>query len=262
MTLLTKTFALASFTSALAFMALPSLAADYDFPHIETSGASEIVIDADMAVVNIEVVVEASTSKAAKDASDKAISQFLSRLKQAGVEKHDIQSANLSLHPKYHYQKNEPATLKGYQASRRMTITVKQLDQSNDLLDSALEQGINRVNSIELTSSKRADFIEQARQAAIEDAKQKAALKNLDTSSVSATHLAGDAILAVLTRAPGNDASIGGVKVVTKNGWFAARPSGTENAYKIYLESFVDQAHLEQLEIDAKAFVADVFSKM
>ena len=94
------------------------------------------------------------------------------------------------------------------------------------------------------------------------DAKQKAALKNLDTSSVSATHLAGDAILAVLTRAPGNDASIGGVKVVTKNGWFAARPSGTENAYKIYLESFVDQAHLEQLEIDAKAFVADVFSKM
>jgi uncharacterized protein YggE len=175
MTLLTKTFALASFTSALAFMALPSLAADYDFPHIETSGASEIVIDADMAVVNIEVVVEAPTSKAAKDASDKAISQFLSRLKQVGVDKHDIQSANLSLHPQYHYQKNEPATLKGYQASRRMTITVKQLDQLNDLLDSALEQGINRVNSIELTSSKRADFIEQARQAAIEDAKQKAA---------------------------------------------------------------------------------------
>ena len=96
MTLLTKTFALASFTSALAFMALPSLAADYDFPHIETSGASEIVIDADMAVVNIEVVVEAPTSKAAKDASDKAISQFLSRLKQVGVDKHDIQSANLS----------------------------------------------------------------------------------------------------------------------------------------------------------------------
>ena len=138
MTLLTKTFALASFTSALAFMALPSLAADYDFPHIETSGASEIVIDADMAVVNIEVVVEAPTSKAAKDASDKAISQFLSRLKQVGVDKHDIQSPNLSLHPQYHYPKNEPATLKGYQASRRMTITVKQLDQLNDLLDSAL----------------------------------------------------------------------------------------------------------------------------
>ena len=174
MTLLTKTFTVTALTSALAFTALPSLAADYDFPHIETTGASEIVIDADMAVVNIEVVVDAPTSKAAKDASDKAISQFLSRLKQAGVDKHDIQSANLSLHPQYDYQKNEPAKLKGYQASRRMTITVKQLEQLNDLLDSALEQGINRVNSIELTSSKRADFIEQARQAAIEDAKQKA----------------------------------------------------------------------------------------
>lgn len=94
------------------------------------------------------------------------------------------------------------------------------------------------------------------------NAAQKAALKNLDVSSVNTKSLAGDDILAVLTKAPGNDASIGGVKVVTQNGWFAARPSGTENAYKIYLESFVDQAHLEQLEQDAKAFVAEVFSKL
>lgn len=90
-------------------------------------------------------------------------------------------------------------------------------------------------------------------------AEQKAALKNLDVSSVKQTELAGDDILAVLTKAPGNDASIGGVKVVTKNGWFAARPSGTENSYKIYLESFVDQTHLMQLESDAKAFVDAVF---
>lgn len=91
-------------------------------------------------------------------------------------------------------------------------------------------------------------------------AEQKAALKNLDVSSVKQTELAGDAILAVLTKAPGNGANIGGVKVVTKNGWFAARPSGTENSYKIYLESFVDQNHLMQLESDAKAFVDAVFS--
>ena len=93
-------------------------------------------------------------------------------------------------------------------------------------------------------------------------AAQKAVLKNLDVSSVSTKTLAGDDILAVLTKAPGNDASIGGVKVVTKNGWFAARPSGTENAYKIYLESFVDQGHLLQLEHDAKAFVEYVFSQI
>ncbi|WP_337843522.1 phosphoglucomutase (alpha-D-glucose-1,6-bisphosphate-dependent) [Rheinheimera sp.] len=93
-------------------------------------------------------------------------------------------------------------------------------------------------------------------------AEQKKALKSLDVSSVTQTVLAGDPILAVQTKAPGNDASIGGVKVVTKNGWFAARPSGTENSYKIYLESFVDPAHLQQLESDAKAFVDDVFAKI
>lgn len=94
------------------------------------------------------------------------------------------------------------------------------------------------------------------------NAEQKMALKKLDVNSVTQTTLAGDAILAVLTKAPGNDADIGGVKVVTRNGWFAARPSGTENAYKIYLESFVGEAHLLQLERDAKAFVEYVFSKI
>lgn len=93
-------------------------------------------------------------------------------------------------------------------------------------------------------------------------AEQKAALKSLDIGSVQQKELAGDPILAVLTKAPGNQADIGGVKVVTKNGWFAARPSGTENAYKIYLESFIDQAHLLQLEQDAKAFVEYVFSNI
>ncbi|GAB2913546.1 phosphoglucomutase (alpha-D-glucose-1,6-bisphosphate-dependent) [Rheinheimera gaetbuli] len=93
-------------------------------------------------------------------------------------------------------------------------------------------------------------------------AEQKAALKKLDVSSVTQTTLAGDDILAVLTKAPGNDADIGGVKVVTRNGWFAARPSGTENSYKIYLESFVGETHLLQLEQDAKAFVEYVFSKI
>ena len=91
---------------------------------------------------------------------------------------------------------------------------------------------------------------------------QKAALKKLDVKSVKQTTLAGDDILAVLTKAPGNNADIGGVKVVTRNGWFAARPSGTENAYKIYLESFVGEKHLLQLEQDAKAFVEYVFSQM
>lgn len=83
----------------------------------------------------------------------------------------------------------------------------------------------------------------------------KAILSNLNASSVQGDNLAGDKIVRVLTKAPGNQAAIGGLKVETPNGWFAARPSGTENIYKIYLESFVSEAHLEQLEADAKALV-------
>ena len=87
---------------------------------------------------------------------------------------------------------------------------------------------------------------------------QKALLGALDVKNVTQTELAGEAIVSVLTHAPGNGAAIGGLKVSTKNGWFAARPSGTENVYKIYLESFVSEDHLAELENEAKALVDSV----
>ena len=87
---------------------------------------------------------------------------------------------------------------------------------------------------------------------------QKARLSSLSESDVDGDTLAGDAITRILTKAPGNNAAIGGLKVETANGWFAARPSGTENIYKIYLESFVGEDHLGQLEADAKALVDKV----
>ncbi|RCX02481.1 phosphoglucomutase (alpha-D-glucose-1,6-bisphosphate-dependent) [Marinomonas foliarum] len=87
---------------------------------------------------------------------------------------------------------------------------------------------------------------------------QKALLGALDTKDVTQTELAGEAITSVLTNAPGNGAAIGGLKVSTENGWFAARPSGTENVYKIYLESFISEAHLAELESEAKALVDSV----
>ncbi|WP_221799511.1 phosphoglucomutase (alpha-D-glucose-1,6-bisphosphate-dependent) [Oceanobacter mangrovi] len=89
-------------------------------------------------------------------------------------------------------------------------------------------------------------------------AEQKTVLKGLSPEAVKGDTLAGDAITRILTRAPGNDAPIGGLKVETANGWFAARPSGTENVYKIYLESFVSEEHVSQLETDAKALVDSV----
>jgi phosphoglucomutase len=86
--------------------------------------------------------------------------------------------------------------------------------------------------------------------------KQKAVLKNLKPEDVQATSLAGEPITAVLTNAPGNDAPIGGLKIVAENGWCALRPSGTEDIYKIYAESFIDEAHLSRIQEEAKAMVA------
>ncbi|WP_455864059.1 phosphoglucomutase (alpha-D-glucose-1,6-bisphosphate-dependent) [Pantoea agglomerans] len=87
---------------------------------------------------------------------------------------------------------------------------------------------------------------------------QKAALSKLSPEMVSADTLAGDPITARLTEAPGNGASIGGLKVMTENGWFAARPSGTEDAYKIYCESFLGAEHREQIEKEAVEIVSEV----
>ena len=92
------------------------------------------------------------------------------------------------------------------------------------------------------------------------NAQQKAVLANLTPEAVRAQELAGEPIVARLTNAPGNDAPIGGLKVVTANGWFAARPSGTEEIYKIYAESFQGESHLRQIQADAQAIVSAAFT--
>jgi phosphoglucomutase len=88
---------------------------------------------------------------------------------------------------------------------------------------------------------------------------QKEILKNLSPDMVTADTLAGEKIIAKLTNAPGNGAAIGGLKVVTENGWFAARPSGTEEIYKIYTESFKGDAHLKQIQTEAQEMVTAAF---
>ncbi|MCX5497532.1 phosphoglucomutase (alpha-D-glucose-1,6-bisphosphate-dependent) [Kaistia dalseonensis] len=88
---------------------------------------------------------------------------------------------------------------------------------------------------------------------------QKARLAKLDPSLIDAEELAGEPVVARLARAPGNDEPIGGIKVVASNGWFAARPSGTEEVYKIYAESFRSAEHLKQIQSDAQAVVSRLF---
>jgi phosphoglucomutase len=86
---------------------------------------------------------------------------------------------------------------------------------------------------------------------------QKARLSKLSADSVRESEMAGEKITTKLTNAPGNGAPIGGLKVMTDNGWFAARPSGTENLYKIYAESFKDEAHLGRIVDEARQIVAN-----
>ena len=89
---------------------------------------------------------------------------------------------------------------------------------------------------------------------------QKERLAKLSPEAVKESELAGEPITAKLTKAPGNNAPIGGLKVIAAGGWFAARPSGTENIYKIYAESFKDQAHLDTIVDEAQRIVSNALA--
>jgi phosphoglucomutase len=89
---------------------------------------------------------------------------------------------------------------------------------------------------------------------------QKSKLSKLSADAVTARELAGEPIKQILTHAPGNGAALGGLKVVTESAWFAARPSGTENVYKIYGESFKGQEHLKQVQVEAKKLVDETLA--
>jgi phosphoglucomutase len=93
-------------------------------------------------------------------------------------------------------------------------------------------------------------------------AEEKAALLRLAPGDTDATELAGDPILTMLTSTPGNGGPIGGLKVVTAHGWFAARPSGTEDVYKLYAESFRGPAHLKRIQEDAQTIVGQAMASL
>lgn len=111
----------------------------------------------------------------------------------------------------------------------------------------------------ELAQELGSPFYHRIEAAATREEKER--LKKLSPAQIDRSVLGGEKIEAILTKAPGNGASIGGVKVVAKNGWFAARPSGTEEIYKIYAESFISETHLKQISEEAQAIVKDALKK-
>ena len=112
---------------------------------------------------------------------------------------------------------------------------------------------------VELTREFGAPVYERIDAAATPE--QKWRLLQLSRAQVDAKELAGDAIRAILTTAPGNGESIGGLKVIADDGWFAVRPSGTEDVYKLYAESFRDRSHLELIQAEAQALVTRLFAQ-
>lgn len=170
-----KKHLIASLVGATLALTSPILmAATPDFPHLETVGVGEVVAQPDTAMVDVAVSLTRTTAQAAKQASDDAVAALLARLEKMGVARNDIDSANLDLQPQYSYPKNSEPKLTGYRANRTVTITVNALPTLNKILDGALADGLNRVNNIRFTSSKEAELKEQARMAAIADAKAKA----------------------------------------------------------------------------------------
>ena len=149
-------------------------AADVTVPHLETVGSGEVTAQPDMAKFSVAAEETRATAGEAKQAVDKAVTAFVERLLAAGIERSDIQSANISLQPQYHHPKDKKAELVGYRAIRRISVTVHDLEKLNSYLDSAMGDGINRINNIELKISNEDEYLAQARQAAIKDAIEKA----------------------------------------------------------------------------------------
>jgi len=139
-------------------------------PHVVTSGQSSVDASPDMATLAIEVSVSAKDAAEAKKQADTRVQQYFDFLAKNGIEKKDINAANLRTQPEYDYLKDGKSVLKGYRAVRQVQVSLRQLDKLNELLDGALKSGLNEIRSVELGVANPDEFRQKARKAAIDDA--------------------------------------------------------------------------------------------
>ncbi|AYA40865.1 oxidative stress defense protein [Xenorhabdus nematophila] len=145
-------------------------------PHISTSGNAIIKAAPDMATLTINVSETQKSAADAKKKVDERVAKYFDFLKNNGIEKKDIDAANLSTQPEYQYeQKTGKSTMTGYRASRSVEVKVYKLDQLNALLDGALKAGLNEISSIQFSVDNPQRYRDQVRQKAIENAIQQAA---------------------------------------------------------------------------------------
>ncbi|WJM86934.1 oxidative stress defense protein [Dickeya chrysanthemi] len=139
-------------------------------PHIVTSGTASVDATPDIARLAIEVNVSSKEVSDAKKQVDERVAQYFAFLDKSGIDKKDINAANLRTQPEYDYMKNGGSVLKGYRAVRQVEVTLRQLDKLNELLDGALKSGLNEIRSVELGVANPDVYREQARKKAIEQA--------------------------------------------------------------------------------------------
>jgi uncharacterized protein YggE len=145
-------------------------------PHVVTSGTASVDAVPDIATLAIEVNVSAKDAASAKKQADDRVAQYLTFLQKNGVEKKDINAANLRTQPEYDYLKDGKTQLKGYRAVRQVEVTLRQLDKMNELLDGALKSGLNEIRSVSLGVAHPEEYKDKARKEAINDATRQAKL--------------------------------------------------------------------------------------
>ncbi|RWR01692.1 hypothetical protein ED28_11730 [[Pantoea] beijingensis] len=145
-------------------------------PHVVTSGQASVDATPDIATLSIEVNVSSKDAAEAKKQADTRVAQYFDFLQKNGIEKKDIDAANLRTQPEYDYTKEGKSILKGYRAVRQVEVTLRQLDKLNDLLDGALKSGLNEIGSVELGVANPDAYKDKARKAAIDNATQQAAV--------------------------------------------------------------------------------------
>ncbi len=149
-------------------------AAEFNQPHINVTGVSQIEVKPDTANISISVNAVKPTANEAKTEADQAVANLLNRLKKFDINKDDISSANLNLNTEYRYPPKQERKLIGFRASRNIMVAVSQLENVSKVLDEAIKSGANQVNGISFTVKDKNKYLEQARTLAIKDAKEKA----------------------------------------------------------------------------------------
>lgn len=153
----------------------PNGATDQPPEHtISVAGSGKVVVVPDMATVDLGVVIERPTAKAARTAAAEAMTRVVAAIKALGIDDKDVKTVNVSLNPVYDYPNNSAPQIRGYQLNNTVTVSVRDLDKLSDVLDDGIRAGATAVNGISFDVADRAAAEANARQAAVADAKAKA----------------------------------------------------------------------------------------